>query len=58
MPCSIVMLNCNYRLCQRQIALIELGMIESPEDLPAFAQSLYGYSLLLELYSHANKPKF
>jgi hypothetical protein len=52
------MLNCNYRLCQRQIALIELGMIESPEDLPAFAQSLYGYSLLLELYSHANKPKF
>ena len=29
------------RLGQRQVALIELGMIQSSDDLPMFAQSLY-----------------
>ena len=29
------------RLSQRQMALIELGMITSPEDIPTFAQNLY-----------------
>jgi hypothetical protein len=41
------MLNCVHdcRLLQRQIALIELGMIQTPEELPIFAQDLYGRSL-------------
>jgi len=34
-----------FRLLQRQIALIELKMIQTPEDLPLFAQSLYGLFL-------------
>lgn len=31
----------NCRLGQRQVALIELGMIQSSDDLPTFAQNLY-----------------
>ena len=43
---SIALLNCAHdcRLSQRQMALIEMGMIQTAEDLPAFAQSLYGCS--------------
>jgi hypothetical protein len=38
------------------MALIEMRMIQTEEDLPAFAQSLYGCSLFLGLYSHADGP--
>ena len=37
------------RLSQRQKALIELGMIMSPDDIPAFAQNLYVCSCLPSL---------
>jgi hypothetical protein len=30
-----------HRLVQRQKALIEMGMIQSVDDIPVFAQSLY-----------------
>jgi hypothetical protein len=50
------MLNCAHdcRLFQRQIALIELGMIQSAEDLPAFAQSLYGFSISSSYFHNVN----
>ena len=42
-PCSFIVLNRAHdcRLLQRQIALVELKMIQTPEDLPLFAQNLY-----------------
>ena len=38
--CVMLILLRNCRLGQRQAALIELGMIQSSDDLPAFAQGL------------------
>jgi hypothetical protein len=45
-PCPFIVLNrtLDGRLLQRQIALVELKMIQTPEDLPLFAQNLYGFS--------------
>ena len=37
----VLILPGNCRLSQRQVALIELGMIQSSDDLPTFAQNLY-----------------
>jgi len=41
MLCVMLIFPGNCRLGQRQVALIELGMIQSSDDLPTFAQSLY-----------------
>jgi DNA excision repair protein ERCC-6-like 2 len=38
---AILITLMNHRLDQRQVALIELGMITSPDDIPTFAQNLY-----------------
>jgi hypothetical protein len=50
-PFPFIVLNLAHdsRLLQRQIALIELKMIQTPEDLPLFAQNLYALFLLFSL---------
>jgi len=41
----VVIVNC--RLDHRQKALISLGMIQTPADLPIFAQNLYARPVIL-----------
>ncbi|KAI0045188.1 hypothetical protein FA95DRAFT_1583483 [Auriscalpium vulgare] len=44
------------KLVQRQKALIELGMIQTPSDLPKFAQNLRQNQILAQLDEHSKKP--